>query len=338
MAFRILLVTQLSSDFVKATQVVERPLTQPKDDQVLVKNFYTGINATDVNFSAGRYFAEEDIPFSIGFEGLGLVESIGCNVTGFTVGESVLWFGNGGGYAEYIYATVDQLIKVPSVDPIYLAIPANGLTATIGLDKAGRMKKGEKVFVTAAAGGTGQIAVQWAKLKGCHVIGMTSSEEKCNHLKSIECDCVINYRQSNVSDTLTKLYPEGVDVVWETIGGETMAMLIDHLAIHGRMVVAGGTSGYKGEGYPSSNLEDMPLKVKNRSLSINGFALYKFREHFDEYTQQLVQLISSRKIKVKVDMGESTAEGHFEGIASVPRAVEYLHTGKSCGKVVVRLQ
>ena len=170
------------------------------------------------------------------------------------------------------------------------------------------------------------------------MIGITSNKEKSDYLKSIGCDCVINYREKSLSDSLTQLYPKGVDVIWETIGGEMTAMLIDHLAFHGRMIVAGGMSGYKKEGYPRANLEDAPLKIKNKSLSLNGFALFKFVEYFEEYTQQLMELITSGKIKVRVDMGESTPEGPFKDIYAVARGVEYLHTGKSYGKVVIQLR
>lgn len=84
-----------------------------------------------------------------------------------------------------------------------------GLTAAIGLDCVGQIKAGDKVLITAPAGGTGHIGVQWAKAKGAHVIGTTSSAEKAAFLKSIGVDHVINYKEEDLSTALTRDYPEG---------------------------------------------------------------------------------------------------------------------------------
>lgn len=335
--FRKLQVFTKTTDFAKATKIVEAPLDNPKDDEVLVKNHYSGINATDINISAGRYFTDGVVPYNIGFEGLGTIQSIGSKVTGFTAGQSVLYLGNSG-FSEYIYAKAEQLIPVPEVHPKYLSLPVNGLTATIGLDKAGLIKSGEKVLITAAAGGTGQVGVQWAKSKGCHVIGTTSSEEKANYLKSIGCDHVINYKQNDLFEELSKVYPEGVDVIWETIGGETFTKLVDHLAVHGRIVVVGGITGYKESGFPKVNLSDLPSKILMKSNSVTGFLLLNENQHFKEYTVELLKQIASGKMQIKTDMGETVTGGPFKGLEGVSRAVEHLHTGKSSGKVVVHIQ
>lgn len=337
MSFKKLQVTNLTSDFAKATAVVEVPLVDPKDDEVLVKNNYAGINATDINISAGRYFTDGKVPYDIGFEGLGTIQTVGSKVTGFTVGQAVLYLGNQG-FSEYIYAKADQLIPVPEVHPKYLSLPVNGLTATIGLDKAGLIKAGEKVLITAAAGGTGQICVQWAKSKGCHVIGTTSSAEKANYLKSIGCDYVINYKEKDLFQELSTVYPEGVDVIWETIGGETFTKLIDHLNVHGRIIVVGGITGYKEVGFPKVNLSDLPGKILQKSNSVTGFLLLNEREHFKEYTIHLLTGISTGKMQIKTDMGENVPTGPFKGLEGAVRAVEHLHTGKSSGKVVAHIQ
>jgi len=83
----------------------------------------------------------------------------------------------------------------------------NGLTASLGLDKAGRIQAEDKVLITAAAGGTGQIAVQWAKQKGCYVIGTTSSEAKAQFLKELGVDFVINYRKEDLDQVLSTNFP-----------------------------------------------------------------------------------------------------------------------------------
>lgn len=345
MSFKKLQVFTLSSDFAKATKIVDTPLREPKDDEVLVKNHYAGINATDINISAGRYFTDGKVPFDVGFEGLGVVQSIGSKVNDsiaeeqlkLKVGQPVLYFGSSG-FSEYIYANAPQLIPVPALNPQFLSILVNGLTASIGLDKAGHIKAGDKVLITAAAGGTGQICVQWAKSRGCHVIGTTSSEEKANYLKSIGCDEIINYKEKNLSKELSTLHPQGVDVIWETIGGQVFVELIDNLAIHGRILVVGGITGYKEAGFPKVNISDLPSKILMKSISVIGFLLTNEAQHFKEYIPQLITGIVSNKLKIKIDMGENSPKGPFKGLAGVVDAVEHLHTGKSSGKVVASIQ
>ena len=105
------------------------------------------------------------------------------------------------------YATDKEVIPVPSLKPDFVSFPVSGLTATIGLDVQGRIQHGDKVLITASAGGTGHIAVQWAKKKSCHVIGRTSSEEKAKLLKELRTDRVINYKTEDLDEVLTKEYP-----------------------------------------------------------------------------------------------------------------------------------
>lgn len=99
------------------------------------------------------------------------------------------------------------MIPLPDARPEFIATLVNGLTASIGLDVAGRIQPGEKVLITAAAGGTGHICVQWAKAKGCYVIGTTSSDEKAKLLTSLGVDKVINYKTDDMDEVLTKEFP-----------------------------------------------------------------------------------------------------------------------------------
>ena len=105
-----------------------------------------------------------------------------------------------------------MIFPVPELNPVYLTTLLNGLTPAIALDQAGHLEAGEKVLVTAAAGGTGQIVVQWAKQKGAYVVGLTSSKEKAAYLKELGADDVINYREENLDQVLAERYPVSL---WE---------------------------------------------------------------------------------------------------------------------------
>lgn len=216
----------------------------------------------------------------------------------------------------------------------------NGLTASIGLDQAGRIKAGDKVLITAAAGGTGQVAVQWAKLQGCEVIALTSSDTKGAYLKDVlGVDHVINYRKENLDKVLGDKFPDGVDVIWETVGGEMFKTLFKHLSNKGRLVVIGMIEGYKGEGVVGGQLpENLTGKLLVGSKSLNGFVLFHYFEYIKEYFPKLIELIDTGKLKVKVDLGEQTPEGPFVGLDNAWRAEEHLHAAKNVGKVVVKVQ
>ncbi|KAI1305935.1 putative quinone oxidoreductase [Halotydeus destructor] len=332
--FSKLQVTTLSTDFRKAVKVVEVPLKDPEPDQVLVKVKLCGTNATDINVSAGRYAVDSTLPLDIGLEALGVVEKVGANVTSLTVGQPVAYLGHGG-YAEYLYKPAAQLFPVPAVDSRFLACLLSGLTASTGLDTAGKIQRGDKVLITAAAGGAGQFCVQWAKSKGCHVIGTCSSSAKADHLLSIGCDKVINYKTEDLDQVLSKDYPEGVDVIWETIGGKTFEMLTGHLANFGRMVVIGAITGYKTEGFSKVTIN--PWTMIRRGQSIIGFALFNTPSLHSDYLAQLTAKVVDGSLKVKIDDGQDSQGGKLVGLESAVRAVEYMHSGTSVGKVVVEI-
>lgn len=333
--YKKLHVHKLSADFAEATGVVEVPLIPPSKGQVRIKNYFAGVNATDINITSGRYFTDGKVPFDIGLESCGIIDAVGEGVDEAKVGQPVLYLG-AGGYSEYLYVSdIKSLIPIPELKPQYLAALVTGLTATIGLDCSAGIKPGDKVLITAAAGGTGQTAVQWAKKRGCFVIGTTSTEEKGNFLKSLGCDHVINYRKDDLFEQLKKSYPEGVDVIWETIGGETLLeLLTNHLAIHGRCVTVGGITGYKTVGFPGIQTDNLPGMLLMKSQSLIGFFLVNERHRYTEYLPKLISAIQSGELKVKVDNGRGNP---FKGIESVARAGDHLHSGKNEGKVYVAL-
>ncbi len=114
-----------------------------------------------------------------------------------------------GAFAEYQTLPASRVYRIPSLTPNALPLIVSGLTALLALEEVGAMRMGEVVLVTAAAGGTGQLAVQLAKLAGNTVIGTCSTPDKVQFLKSLGCDRVINYKQENIEKVLKKEYPQG---------------------------------------------------------------------------------------------------------------------------------
>ncbi|GBM56791.1 Prostaglandin reductase 3 [Araneus ventricosus] len=339
--YQRLMVHTLTTNFREAVRIETAEMCHPKKGEVCVKNKYVGINASDVNMTKGRYFTSGKPPFGVGFEGVGEVVEVGEDVDNFKIGQSVTYMNsNMNTFAEYVCVPAAEVFPIPESNPGYLTLLVSGLTAGIGLDKAGRIIAGESVLITAAAGGTGHIAVQWAKAAECHVIGTCSTEEKEKVLKDLGCDRVINYKKEDLAEVLAKEYPKGVDVIWETIGGKVFQDCLKNLAIKGRLLVIGGISAYKDEdraAMEKRDVSDLPEQLLFKSASVIGFLLLHYGECFASYLKYMGESMEAGKIKCVLDNGEKSTGKEFFGMEGIIRGVEHLHSGKSFGKVYARV-
>uniref|UniRef100_A0A4X2LQ66 15-oxoprostaglandin 13-reductase n=1 Tax=Vombatus ursinus TaxID=29139 RepID=A0A4X2LQ66_VOMUR len=334
-----LVVTQLSPNFREAiTLLRDSPVPLPGDGDLLVRNRFVGVNASDINFSAGRYNTSVKVPFDAGFEGIGEVVALGLTASAkYTIGQAVAYV-TPGSFAEYTVVPAKIAIPVPSVKPEYLTLLISGTTAYISLKELGELSEGKKVLVTAAAGGTGQFAVQLAKKAKCHVIGTCSSTEKSVFLKSIGCDLPINYKSENVGAVLKREYPEGVDVVYESVGGEMFDLAVNALAIKGRLIIIGFISGYQTPtGLSPIKAGTLPSKLLKKSASVKGFFLNHYFSEYQKAMDHLLKMYESQELVCEVDLGDLSPEGKFTGLESVFRAVDYMYMGKNTGKIVVEL-
>eukprot|EP00850_Spirogloea_muscicola_P020134 SM000208S06304 [mRNA] locus=s208:29820:35880:+ [translate_table: standard] len=339
-----LIVRVLSTDFRAATCIVrgECKLPLPKG-QVLIRNLYAGVNASDINYSAGRYFgskeeAEKLLPFDAGFEAVGIIVAVGEGVKGpgLTVNSPVATLSYGA-FAEHSQVDAKFVIPVAEATPEMVAMLTSGLTASISLEQAGRMGSGEVVLVTAAAGGTGQFAVQLAKLAGNKVVATCGGQEKAALLGRLGVDRVIDYRREEVSKVLKKEFSQGVDVVYESVGGAMFQTCLNSLARFGRMIIIGMMSQYtagEGKQWAPATYPGLCEKLLWKSQSVAGFFLVHHTSHWKRHLAKLSALHKAGLLQVSVDPAK------FNGLQSVPEAVEYLHSGKSIGKAshVAQLQ
>lgn len=340
--FRKLVCVKTTPKFRDAVSVASVPTPTPGPGQVLVRTRYAGINASDVNATAGRYeSAPKQLPFDLGFESVGEVVAVGPDVQGLKVGSAVATtnFPDFGSFSEYQCVRAERAYRVPQAIPEVVALLVSGLTAAIGLDQQGRIRAGETVLVTAAAGGLGHLAVQYARAAGCRVVATCSSEQKEAYLRGLGCEKVINYRSHDLDAELSKAYPEGVDVVWETVGGDTFEVLLKKLRPRGRLVVVGAIKGYtqsdKGP-FPEVNLRNLPYRLLSRSATLAGFLLPHYSDLYPEYIAKLYMMLQDGTLVPRVDLGLHAEGGELKGLEGCIRGVEYLHSGKSIGKVVVK--
>ena len=188
-----------------------------------------GINASDVNASAGRYTPGAKPPFGIGFEAVGVVQASGSEASsaGFAVGQAVA-VQKLGCFAEHVVVEIgrDMCFRIDAPLPSVVPLLIGGLTSSIGLEVAGEMKSADgapkTVLVTGASGGTGIFAVQLAALAGHHVVGTCSSADKMATLRALGCKRPVNYKTENLEEVLKQEFPRGVDLVFEGVGGKML--------------------------------------------------------------------------------------------------------------------
>ncbi|XP_035826125.1 prostaglandin reductase-3-like [Aplysia californica] len=341
-------VKKLVTDFHEITQIASGPVPSPGKQQFLIKTRYVGINATDVNKSAGRHsYSSSDLklPFVAGMEAVGEVVKVGDS-SKFKVGQYVACLPSGA-FAEYAVGDDMTSILLPSASAEFLALFVSGLTASVALEKEADLKPGKTVLVTAAAGGTGQYAVQLAKLAGCHVIGTCSDDAKAKFLKGLGCDRVVKYTEEDLNQVLSKEYPRGVDVVYECVGKEMFDAALKSLAQFGRLIVIGQVSAYKDDDNVrsfqglalASKSSDIciPLTLMFKAASIRGMVLGAYMGDLQRHMDTLMKLLKEGKIKASTDMGKNVPSGPFVGLEKVADAVDHLFSRKNIGKVVVEV-
>jgi len=298
------------------------------DKQVLVRNLFMSVDP----YMRGRMNDGKSYvpPFEIGkvLEGGAVGEVIESRAKGFKVGDAVV---SNFGWREYFIATPEQLHSVSrEIQPlsVYLGtLGMTGMTAWAGLNLV-EVKAGDVVFVSGAAGAVGNVAGQLAKLRGCRVIGSAGSAEKLRFLTE-ECgfDAAFNYKTGPVLEQLNREAPDGIDVYFDNVGGETLEAALSAMRVHGRIVACGGISGYN-EQKPRpgpSNLFNMITK----RLTMKGLIVSDWLDRRAEFEQEVRGYFKAGKLKHKetVVKGIDQAVGAFIG----------LFEGQNIGKMVVEL-
>ncbi len=224
-------------------ELVDLPRPEPKSGEVLVRIAASGVNFIDTYLREGRYPAP--LPFIPGQEAAGTIEQLGPDVSGFAVGDHVAWNGTRGTYAEYACAPAKDLLHVPasmSLDDA-AAVLLQGLTAHYLVHDTYRVQRGDTILVHAGAGGVGLVITQMLKMLGARVITTVSTDEKAELSRTAGADHVILYTRENFADAVKKIAPEGLPVVYDSVGKTTFEDSLKCLRPRGLMALYGGSSG-----------------------------------------------------------------------------------------------
>ena len=296
---------------------IEKP--QPGADEVLIKTAAAGINYADTMLRAGNYLMKPPLPFTIGFEAAGTIESVGANVVNFKPGQRVLAMVRGGGYAEYAVSNAAQVVPIP--DGLGFgeatALLVQGLTA-LGLLKD--LTEGDTILIHAAAGGVGSLLVQLAKQRGATVIGTASSAEKLEKVVALGADVGINYTENDwTKQVLQATEMVGADLIIEMVGGEIGKRNFECLATDGTMIVYGAASG--------EDFQISALSLLGKMQTVKGYNLnLETPQNMAAFTQELLANIAAGRLEVAV------TEFPLEQAAEAHRQIE---GRKTTGKVVL---
>lgn len=327
---KAVLMTAVGNPDVLKLQDVPKPT--PGNTEILVRLVAAGVNPLDTKLRKRGTFYPEQMPAILGCDGAGVVEAVGANVQKFRPGDEVYFCYGGlgahqGNYAEY--TTVDErFVAYKPKNASFAeaaAAPLVLITAWEALYERGRLEPKEKVLIHAGAGGVGHVAIQLAKLKGADVATTVSTSEKADFVTQLGADQAILYKQTDfVQAVLDWTNGEGVDLAFDTVGGDVITQTFPAVRVYGDLVTI-----------LEPNANTVWKVARNRNLRI-GLELMltpmlinniEGLQHHGEILQQCATWIDEGKLKVQVS--------HELALQEAAKAHELIETGSMTGKIVL---
>lgn len=304
--------------------LVEREISEPAEGQILVQNLYMSVdpalrprmsraqelNQAIMGAAIGRVVKSRNPAFAEG--------DLVRNLQGFR--EAFVSDGKG----------VSKLDANPALPlTAYMSVLGNpGLTAYGGLTAIANLQKGEKLFVSTAAGAVGSIAVQIGKLYDCYVVGSTGSDEKAAWLRDeLKLDAVINYKREPIGKALREAAPRGLEVYFDNVGGDHLDAALAVMNHGGRIAVCGMVSGYNEPG--SRTVVRNLSNIIYGGITIRGFSGPEYAHLQAEFSERMADWLATGKIVYR--------ETVLEGIERAPVAMMGLMRGDNLGKMLVKL-
>jgi NADPH:quinone reductase len=291
-------------------------------NEILLEMKAIGLNFADVYRRKGNYHLEGQPPYILGYEGAGIVKSVGSNVRGVLVGDRIGFADVPAANAELVAVPKDKAIPIP--DGVTFESAASlllqGLTAHYLTKDSFSIKKGDLALVHAAAGGVGQLLIQIIKLQGGTVIGLTSSDEKRQNALTPGADSVFLYSENWKEQVMNITSDKGVDVVYESVGS-TLMDSFEVTSIGGTVVFFGMAGG--------DPVKVDPRMLMDTSKTLTGGDLWNVLTSHEERvirSRELFQWIEDGKVKIS-----ETVFPLSEG----KKAHEFIESRKSTGKILL---
>lgn len=310
----------------------EAPVPTPSQGEALVRNLYLSLDPTNRIWMSDmvQYMPPVELGEVMRGVAIGVVEESknpflksGDIVTGLL------------GWQDYALLKENQAnfvtkINPPLPDPLFAAVGllgVTGVTAYFGLLDIGQPKPGETVVVSAAAGAVGSVVGQIAKIKGCRVVGITSSDEKCQWLTSVGFDAAINYKTTDLNTALANACPNGVDIYFDNVGGTILDTVMLHLNLFARIPLCGLISTYN-----STEPVPGPLNfglILMKRLRIQGFIVSDYHNRWHEAIKDIGEWMKLGKIKQEYEI--------VEGLEKAPKEILKLFNANKIGKLIIKV-
>lgn len=321
-------------------EVVDVPVRDPGPGEVLVRNTWTSVDpgirlrlapsAPAGYFPAFALHAPLDGIMAVG-------EVVTSRAGGFEAGDTV-WHAHGWREYAVVQAGTPALSGLGTLTRLdtrlaparsYLGpLGGMGLTAYVGLTEAARLRAGDVVWVSAAAGAVGSLAVQFAKLLGHRVIASAGSDEKVAYLRrELGVDSAFNYRSAPVAQLLREATPEGIDVYFDNVGGEHLEAALGALRRGGRVALCGAVSAYQAEGTASAP-RNLFQAIAN-DLTLRGFRGSSYIDRLGEVQRRVGAWLRNGRLRYR--------ETVVDDLEHAPDALVSLLAGETIGKTLVRI-
>ncbi len=310
-------------------RLAESDIAAPAAGQVLVKTTAFAITAgTRAGLQGSASYAGAPTT-GVVMNSTGVGEVVESTVAEFAVGDAVV---APTGWQTLSLHEGRALTKIdPSHDPVHYLGPlgVNGLTAYFGLLHIGQPKAGETVMVSAAAGSVGHLVGQIARINGCHVVGVMGSDAKAQVLvDQLGFDVAVNYKDANFRQSLKEATANGVDVYFDNTGGMILGSALFRMNVGGRIACCGVVSQYDTDS-PEPGPRGIPGLLVNNRITMRGFLVFDFAQHYAEARQQINTWLESGELTSLTD--------EVNGLEAAPEGFVDLLAGGNIGTRIVRV-
>jgi len=309
-------------------KLVETELADPEEREMLLATRYLGFDPAQKGWMEN--IADYVAPMEIGevMRGSGICEVMESNNGRFAVGDLV--FGTTG-WTEHLVTDGKDLTRVETdIAPtsVLSVLGTTGVTAYCGLFKIGKPVAGDTVLVSGAAGATGSIVGQLAKIAGCRVVGIAGGPEKCAWLvEDAGYDAAIDYKAGNIRAGIKEHCPKGVDVIFDNVGGSILNDMLARIATGARVVICGGISRYETGTLPAGPENYFNLVFRRGTMA--GFIVLDWADEFPGIRKRLEGFVQDGRLAYQEDIQE--------GFGNAPNTLKRLFTGANKGKQLLRL-
>jgi NADPH-dependent curcumin reductase CurA len=311
---------------------VEAEMPEPNDDEVLIRNLYVSFDPTQRNMMIDQPGYLPPVELGAPMRAATVGQVVSSRNAEFAEGELVQATGC---WQDFVAISPKNsatgVTKLPAGVPPEMMLSVlgiTGLTAYFGMLDIGQVQAGETVLVSGAAGATGSIAGQIAKLKGCRVVGIAGGARKCAWLQEeAGFDAVIDYKSENVVEQIQVHCPDKWDVFFDNVGGTILQDALEHINLRGRVVLCGAISGYNTD-TPSPCPSNLMKLVTNRGR-MEGFIILDFLDRAQSAAQEILSWIQAGDIAYKIDLQE--------GFENIPSTLLRLFSGQNFGKQLLKI-